>query len=519
MDHRQSGCVRHSLFLFGFAEGPAEDIISVLSPGKAMHKVRVRFAPSPTGHLHIGGGRTALFNWLYARHCRGVFILRIEDTDTERSSEDMAEGILEGMRWLGLGWDEGPFYQSKRLDLYRSTCARLLKEGHAYRCFCPPKTLEEKKRQAQKAGHAWKYDGTCRALSDDQVQDLLAQSQPFALRFKVPPRETVHFKDTVYGEITVETDNVEDFVILRSDQAPTYHLSVVADDIDMEITHVIRGVDHLSNTSKHVLLYRALGEPIPVYAHLPLILGTDKKRLSKRHGATSVVEYRDQGILPSALRNYLALLGWSPGGDQEFFSDEELIAAFDLSRINKANAVFDPQKLEWMNGKAITESPAEAIEDGVRQVLEKASLWTPELAGAGRSRFLSVIDLLKSRIRKLTDFADFGRAFFTDNFDYEADAVQKYLTFGEADERERLERALLELAARYSDLEPFDLVSTEAVLREIGGNHGLKPGRFIGAVRVGLTGRAVAPGLFDVILALGREKSVDRIRTVAGKLR
>ncbi len=484
-----------------------------------MNKVRVRFAPSPTGHLHIGGGRTALFNWLYARHCQGTFILRIEDTDTERSSDEMAEGILEGMRWLGLDWDEGPFYQSRRLDLYRATCHRLLESGHAYRCFCLPKTLEQKKQRAQKAGQAWKYDGTCRSLPPAQVEALLSKGEPFALRFKVPPGETVHFKDTVYGSITVETDNVEDFVILRSDQAPTYHLSVVADDVDMEITHIIRGVDHLSNTSKHVLLYRALGEPIPVYAHLPLILGTDKKRLSKRHGATSVVEYREQGILPSALRNYLALLGWSPGGDQEFFSDEELVAAFDLTRINKANAVFDPQKLEWMNGKAITDSSPAALEREVQQVLEKASLWSPELAGAGRPAFLSIIELLKSRIRKLTEFAEFGRAFFTDRFDYEPEAVAKYLTFGDPEERARVAEALQELAARYAELEPFNLEATEAVLREIGGRRGLKAGKFIGAVRVGLTGRAVAPGLFEVILVLGREKSVDRIQKVAGELK
>lgn len=470
-------------------------------------KIRVRFAPSPTGYLHIGGARTALFNWLYARRCNGVFILRIEDTDVERSSDEMVTGILEGLRWLGLQWDEGPYYQSRRLDLYRSISTRLLESGHAYRCFCIPQLLESKKREAQKAGAVWRYDQTCRTLAPAEVDSRVVNGEPFALRFKVPPGQTVHFQDKVFGSVHVESDNVEDFVIMRSDGMPTYHLSVVADDVDMEISHVIRGADHLSNTSKHVLLYRALGEPAPIYAHLPLILGPDRKRLSKRHGATSVLEYRDRGTLPAALRNYLALLGWSPGGDREFFSDEEMIQAFDLSRINKANAVFDPQKLAWMNGKFISVAKAEDLQAGVQKVLQEAGLWNPKWLHEQQGHFLHLVDLLKSRTRSLADFADFGRAFFADDFDYEPKAVEKYLRSNE----DGLREALSQLALEYRRLEPFNLETTEKSLRKIGDERGLKAGKFIGAVRVALTGKAVAPGLFDVVTALGRDKSVERI--------
>ena len=279
--------------------------------------VRVRFAPSPTGFLHIGGARTALFNWLYARQNQGTFILRIEDTDVERSSQEMVEGILEGLSWLGLNWDEGPYYQSNRLELHRSMCDQLLAENKAYRCFCSPQLLKRKKEERLQGGGVWQYDGCCRELSQDESEDRIQSGQVFAVRFRVPPGQ-VSFEDAVVGRVKVESENIEDFVILRSDGLPTYHLSVVADDTDMRISHLIRGADHLANTSKHVLLYQALGQPLPSFVHLPLILGPDKKRLSKRHGATSVLEYRKQGFLAGALTNHLALLGWSPGEEREF---------------------------------------------------------------------------------------------------------------------------------------------------------------------------------------------------------
>ncbi|HXK58611.1 MAG TPA: glutamate--tRNA ligase [Acidobacteriota bacterium] len=478
-------------------------------------KVRVRFAPSPTGFLHIGGARTALFNWLFARQQQGVFILRIEDTDVERSSKEMVQGILESLTWLGLKWDEGPYFQSERLAFYQDVANRLLASGHAYRCFCPPqaenRAVVEDERPEERA---WQYEQTCRKLSEAEVEERLARGEPYALRLKVPPSEPIRFQDLVFGHVEVLPENIEDFVILRSDGTPTYHLSVVADDIDMRVTHVIRGVDHLLNTAKHLLLYEALGEARPVYVHLPLILGPDKKRLSKRHGATSVMEYRRAGFLPAALRNYLALLGWNPGGDQEIFSDGGLIRSFDLKRINKANAVFDLQKLEWMNGQYMSILPAEELAGEVELSLRERGLWKPEWEGTERSDFLRRIELLKSRSKKTTDFVDSGRSFFTDEFDYEPEAVEKYLRIADPTRRESLKTALRELVDQYSELPSFDLQSTERVLREIVEKHGIKSGQFIGAVRVALTGRTAAPGIFDVIVTLGREQTLERLGRV-----
>ncbi|RPJ55133.1 MAG: glutamate--tRNA ligase [Acidobacteria bacterium] len=478
-------------------------------------KVRVRFAPSPTGYLHIGGARTALFNWLFARQQNGVFILRIEDTDVERSSEAMVKGIVEGLEWLGLAWDEGPYFQSQRLPLYREVANRLLDSGHAYRCFCPPQaeaaTPDEDEQPQERA---WKYDETCRRLPAAEAEKRLAAGESHAVRLKVPHDDTVRFQDLVYGNVEVLSENIEDFVILRSDGSPTYHLSVVADDIDMNVNHVIRGVDHLLNTAKHVLLYEALDEERPVYVHLPLILGPDKKRLSKRHGATSVMEYKRAGFLPSAVRNYLALLGWNPGTDQEIFSDEELIRSFDLKRINKANAVFDLQKLEWVNAQYLSAVPAESLVRDVEPVLKEAGLWNPEWEGGRRAELLGRLDLLKTRCKKTQDFGDSGRSFFTDAFEYEADGVEKYLRVGDPTRLEALKAGLRQLHDRYQPLSPFDLSTTEQVLRQVAEEHGLKSGQFIGAVRVALTGKTAAPGIFDVIVTLGREKTVERLERV-----
>ncbi|MFB3901824.1 MAG: glutamate--tRNA ligase [Acidobacteriota bacterium] len=479
-------------------------------------KVRVRFAPSPTGYLHIGGARTALFNWLFARQQNGVFILRIEDTDVERSSDAMVKGILEGLDWLGLAWDEGPYYQSQRLPFYREVVNRLLGSGHAYRCFCPPQaeaaTVSDEDEQFQE--RAWKYDETCRRLPAAEAERRLAAGEPHAVRLKVPHGETIHFQDLVYGNVEILSENIEDFVILRSDGSPTYHLSVVADDIDMDVTHVIRGVDHLLNTAKHVLLYEALEKGRPVYVHLPLILGPDKKRLSKRHGATSVMEYRRSGFIPNAVRNYLALLGWNPGTDQEIFSDEELIRSFDLKRINKANAVFDLQKLEWVNAQYLSSLRAESLVGEVEPVLREAGLWDPEWEGTKRGELLRRLDLLKSRCKKTQDFVDFGRSFFTDTFEYEAEGVEKYLRASDPARRQALKAGLEQLQDRYRALAPFDLAGTERVLRQVAEEHGLKSGQFIGAVRVALTGRTAAPGIFDVIVTLGRENTVERLERV-----
>lgn len=478
---------------------------------EAAQRPRVRFAPSPTGHLHIGGARTALFNYLFARQSGGVFILRIEDTDAERSSEEMAQGILDGLRWLELDWDEGPIFQSRRRDLYRQTAQRLLSEQHAYRCFCSPRELEERKEASKQGPKVWSYDRLCRRLGTEQAEARAERGDPWVLRFKVPSGRKVRFKDWVYGKIEVESDNVEDFVLLRSDGMPTYHMAVVADDWDLRITHVIRGVDHLGNTIKHLLLYQALEADPPQHAHLPLILGTDRKRLSKRHGATSVGEYRRQGFLPAAMRNYLALLGWSPKDNQEFYPGNELIPAFDLKRVNKADAVFDRQKLEWMNGKHLSAQTAEQLEPLVRRALEASGLWDASRAGERRQWFLRVVDLLKPRMRTFPDFASLGRAYFTDDFDYDAEAAGRFL---QPENRSELSAALTDLLEQYRQLGCFDVQSTETALREICQRRQVKPGALIGAVRVALTGHAVAPGIFDVIVVLGREAVLRRLDRV-----
>ncbi len=471
---------------------------------------RVRFAPSPTGHLHLGGARTALFNWLLARRRGGTFILRIEDTDAERSRPELAEGILEGLQWLGLSWDEGPIHQSQRGEIYRQTCRSLLERGQAYHCFCSREQLQQQKAQG---GKGWRYDGTCRRLDQEELALRLKRGDEFALRFRVPRNETLGFRDAVFGLVEVQARQLEDFVIQRSDGTPTYHLSVVADDTQMAITHVIRGADHLSNTSKHLLLFRALGYSPPVFVHLPLILGPDKKRLSKRHGAASVLAYRDRGILPGALRNYLALLGWSPGNDQELFDDEQLVHSFSLKRINKANAVFDPQKLEWMNGKILNRLPPEKLVSPLRERLQREGLWQDRWNSPDyRPWLLRVIDLLKTRIRNLNQFSEQGRAFFSDDFDYDEQAVEKQTARRDAELRRQIVGALDRLVEVYQGVDFLDSKQLEQSVRAIVEEGDLKTGQLFGIVRLALTGRAHAPGLFDVMQVLGREKTLQRLR-------
>ena len=475
-------------------------------------EIRVRFAPSPTGHLHIGGARTALFNWLFARQNGGRFILRIEDTDLDRSSSEMADRILEGMEWLGTLWDEGPYYQSERLDLYHRVAEKLLEEGRAYRCFCSLDELEQKKQATVEAGETWRYDETCRELPEPEIQTKLEQGNSYIVRFKVPSLERITFRDSVFRNIKVRRDHVDDFVLLRSDGMPTYHLSVVADDSDMGITHVIRGQDHLLNTIKHILLHQALGNEAPTFAHLPLILGPDRKRLSKRHGASSLLEFRDQGFVPDALKNYLALLGWSPGNNQEVLGLEELIEQFSLDRINKANAVFDPKKLQWINGQYMRSLAAEELEPRVRHFLVQEQVWDPDWEGSGRDWFLRLLKLLQSRAQRLTDFSALGKPFFSDQVEYEPEAVEKHLSPVDPEARSQLYRALKELQEAYAQVTSFDLETTEQVLRSLTEQHQIATGAFIGAVRVALTGRVASPGIFEVIGILGQEKTVQRLQ-------
>ncbi len=472
-------------------------------------EVRVRFAPSPTGYLHVGGARTALFDWLFARHHGGKFILRIEDTDVERSSQEMVEGILEGMRWLGLDWDEGPFFQSTRLDRYRKACEELLKSGHAYYCYCSPEQLKERRELAQKEKRNYKYEGTCRSLSPEQVAANEAKGLPRAVRFKVPLGGSLEFQDIVFGRIEVAHEQIEDFVLLNSRNHPTYHLSVVVDDVEMRITHVVRGADHVSNTPKQILLYQAFGAEVPEFAHLPLILGPDKSKLSKRHGTTSVTAYRDMGYLPEALRNFLALLGWSPGDNTEIMSTDDLIEKFSLEKINQSNAVFDVQKLDWLNRQYIGASTAERLAPLVRKALEAKSLWREEFNGARKEYFLSTIDLLKSRMHSINDFAEGGQAFFTDMFVMDEAAAKKNL------KDPALKELMPLLAARMRKLDPFTLESSEQALRALADENQVKAGLLINASRVLLTGRAVGPPLFHIMAQLGKERTAERLERIA----
>jgi glutamyl-tRNA synthetase len=475
--------------------------------------VRVRFAPSPTGYLHVGGARTALFNWLYARRHGGVFVLRIEDTDAERSSWEMVAGIVDGLRWLGLDWDEGPdvggphapYFQSQRLDRYREKAHALVRSGHAYYCYCSPEDLQRKRADAERRGEAWTYDRACLKRTREEAARLDASGAARAIRFEVPPGET-RFQDLVHGPIAFDNANIEDFVILRSDAQPTYHLSVVVDDIDMEMTHVVRGDDHISNTPKHVLLYQAFGSPTPQFAHVPLILGPDKKRLSKRHGATSVMEYQRLGFLHEAMVNFLVLLGWSPGGDRELLDKAELVSLFTLEGISGGNAVFNPEKLDWFNQQHIARLPAAELLRRIEDRLRERGLWRDDLQTGEAACIEDVLELLKPRVKKLDQLVDELVPFLVDVPDFDPAAAEKHLSNGE------VRKALSVLADRYETLAPFDLATTEAVLRTVAAEMGMKAPLLIHATRVAVTGRAVSAGLFDVLVRLGSNRVVKRVR-------
>ncbi len=470
--------------------------------------VRVRFAPSPTGYLHVGGARTALFNWLFARHYGGKFILRIEDTDVARSSAEMVEGILQGMNWLGLDWDEGPYFQSQRIDRYQFFARDLIDSGHAYRCFCTPEELSQRKSGQTDSEGVRIYDRHCLSIPPEESRARAHDGVPFAVRFMVPAGRT-SYTDHVYGNIEVDHANIEDFVLLRSDGIPTYHLGVVVDDLDMEITHVIRGADHISNTPKQVLLYRSAGKPLPQFAHLPLILGPDKQRLSKRHGATSVMAYKEMGYLAEAFFNFLALLGWSPGGDRELLSRRELISLFSLEGVGKANAVFGTDKLDWFNNQYICMASPEELRELVVAELNFRKVWTRPEDRLDQESMDRILRLLKNRAHRLTDFSGVFRAYFSDEFEYDPAAVTRFL--GDP----QLSMLVSALLMRYEQSSTFSMEALERELRSLAEQHGVKAGLLINALRVGLTGQGVAPGLFDVMIALGRERTLTRMRRLA----
>ena len=480
-------------------------------------KPRVRFAPSPTGYLHVGGARTALFNWLFARHEKGTFLLRIEDTDLERNRPELVQGILDGLKWLGVEWDEGPFFQSQRLEMYRTAAERLLAGGAAFACYCKPAGYaggdavpaaeEVHQGEGDDEGKAPKAAPCpCRDLSDAERAARDREGAPRAIRFRVPRAGNTKFNDQVFGPREVQNAEIEDFVLLRSNGLPTYQLSVVVDDIDMRITHIIRGADHLSNTPKQALLYQALGAEAPVFAHVPLILGPDRTRLSKRHGATSVGSYAEEGFLPEAFRNFLALMGWSPGGDTEFLRTSELIERFSLSGVSRTNAVFDRAKLEWFNTQYLQKPPVEDLLPYVEGELKRAGLWEGSPASRDGAWFARAVDLIRPRTRLLGDFSGWARAFFTNDFDYEAEACAKFW------KDERLPAMLRKLADALASLPEFHHDACDAALRGLAAGEGVKAGLLINAARVAIVGRAVAPPLFDTMVVLGQEKVVARLR-------
>ncbi|HEV2387565.1 MAG TPA: glutamate--tRNA ligase [Candidatus Acidoferrales bacterium] len=473
---------------------------------------RVRFAPSPTGYLHIGGARTALFNWLFARRYGGTLLLRIEDTDVERNRPELVEGILHDLDWLGIACDEGPYYQSQRLTLYRDAAESLLAAGACFPCFCPPAQYagpeaREGSEDAEDEGPRPRKDCPCRNLSAaEREEKLRGKGLPYAIRFQAPREGAIRFHDEVFGDREVENAEIEDFVVLRSTGLPTYQLSAVVDDIAMKITHVIRGADHLSNTPKQVLLYRALGAAPPVFAHVPLILGPDRTRLSKRHGATSVGAYAEEGFLPEAVRNFLVLLGWSTGDDTELLPTEEMVRRFSLGGVSRTNAVFDRAKLEWFNVQYLQQLPVDTLLPRVEAALRQAGLWQEEWAGPQKAWLARAVDLIRPRTRLLADFTTWARAFFTDDFDYEEPARDKFW------KDDRLPGLLEKLAAALEAAPAWDHDSCERALRDLAAAEGVKAGLLINATRVALVGRAVAPPLFETMVVLGRDRVVRRIR-------
>ncbi|MGE5507199.1 MAG: glutamate--tRNA ligase [Chitinophagales bacterium] len=479
--------------------------------------VRVRFAPSPTGYLHVGGARTALFNWLFARHFGGTFILRIEDTDQQRSTEESVQAILDGMNWLGLDWDEGPgvggpygpYFQTERLAQYQAYAERLMKAGRAYKCYCSPEELEARRQALLAAGQAPKYDRACLGLSEEECRRREAEGRKPVIRFRALDDGQTVINDLIRGRIVIDNSTLDDFVLMKSDGMPTYNFAAVIDDAAMEITHVIRGDDHISNTPRQIQVYEALGLPLPQFAHVPMILGPDKTRLSKRHGATAVGQYKEQGYLPEAMVNYLALLGWSLNATETLFSREQLVKYFTLERCSKNPAVFDLKKLEWMNGVYIRQTPTDKLAELVLPFLTAEGVVTEKQAvePGFREYLRKVAELQQTRLKRLDEFVSASRYFFADPELGEglADAVREQLA------KPYVAAALTHLSAKLEALPEFGHAEVEQAFGETMADLGLGTGELIHPVRAALTGQKVSPGIYDVVLVLGRETVLRRL--------
>lgn len=475
-----------------------------------MDKIRVRFAPSPTGALHIGGARTALFNWLYARKMGGSFILRIEDTDSERSTGESTDGILQGLTWLGIDWDEGPdiggpygpYRQSQRIHIYQRYLEALIHSGKAYYCFCSNQDLGNERAQAQKDGAYYRYSRRCRDLDDETVQNRLRAGQPAVVRLKVPDYGVTRVCDLIRGEVDFENSLMDDFIIAKSDGWPTYNFAAVVDDHTMAITHVIRAEEHLSNTPRQVLIYEALGLPLPQFAHVSMILAPDRSKLSKRHGATSVQEFRDLGYLPEALLNYLALLGWSSGTDQDIWSVDDIVPLFEFDRVSRSAAVYDIDKLTWMNGRYIGKATPQFLAGQLSQN-PRVKRWVHDF---GPDYLVQVIEVLQTRVKRIPEIIENGSYFFEDVTGYDEQGVKKH--FGKPNINQLLGMSLDILSAGHE----FTADALESGLREAARRGGFKAGEIIHPLRLALTGRSSSPGIFEVAVLLGRERCIARVQ-------
>lgn len=476
-----------------------------------MPDVRLRIAPSPTGYLHVGTARTAVFNYLFARHYGGAFLLRIEDTDLERSKPEYIEPILDALRWLGLEWDENIVYQSKRLDHYKVLASEILNTGYAYRCFCTKEELDEERRKAAEAKGSLHYSGKCRRLSEPEVNEKLAAGLPFTIRVKVPEGET-SYDDIVSGKLTRQNEDIEDFIIARSDGSATYNFAVVVDDHEMGITHVIRGNDHITNTFKQIQIYRAFGWTIPRFGHVPLILRPDKKKVSKRLGDKDVGEYRRDGIVADAMFNYLSLLGWSPKTDQEIYSREELIERFDEKNFNPSNAIFDEEKLLAFNKAHIARMSDHDLAVLLAPMLVDADLTTKYWLETRWTYLREVISILKDRARRLQDFVEMSGYFFQFDGKYDPKAEEKHFDLEAAD-------LLEELANRFENLAEFTHTSVEQALTAMAEEKGVKKARLIHPTRLATSGVPVGPGLYDLLVTLGKLESIDRMRKAVHYIR
>jgi glutamyl-tRNA synthetase len=475
---------------------------------------RLRFAPSPTGYLHVGGARTALFNWLLARRIGGKFLLRIEDTDKARSTDDSTRAIFEGLEWLGLDWDEEVVFQGANLERHRADAERLLADGKAYRCFCTADELATRRAAAEAAGGAFAYDRRCDALPKAEIERRLAAGAPFVVRFRVPAGDT-SWDDLVHERINFPNKDIDDFVILRSDGTPIYNLAVVSDDIAMRVTLVMRGDDHISNTPKQIMLYEALGAALPRFAHLPMIHGTDGKKLSKRHGATAVGDYQHLGILAPAMVNFLALLGWSPGGDfEEVMTLDQLIHAFKEEGLLRKASVFDTKKLEWMNGQHLAKMPIAEVEALVAPLFEKAGLATVADLAARRDWFHHLLELLRVRSRLIDEIVAQAGPYFAETVTYDAEAVAKQWKDPVA--TLALMTAMREALEAHAGWDPVEL---EEAMRTLAEAKGVGAGKLLQPLRIALVGVAASPGIFDVMLVLGRERTIARIARAEATLR